>query len=295
LCSTVAQAIPLLMAFPNSSVTRAYLPRLCSGELTATVALADDDGRWDVDAGGLVASREGERWFLDGVRGYVVDGASADLLLVVGQAAGQPGVWAISAPFTGVRRDPLATLDLTRRQARLVLGRAPAELVGGPGTAGPIGSALEVSRALLAAEEVGGAQACLDMTVRHVSTRLQWGRPIGSFQAVKQRAADMLVAVESARSAARAAAEAADRARAADSAEAATEELLVASAVAAWFAAEAYVQVAGDTIQLHGGIGFTWDHDAHLYYKRSRTDLQLLGEPTRDLERLAVLLEGVVQ
>jgi acyl-CoA dehydrogenase len=139
--------------------------------------------------------------------------------------------------------------------------------------------AFDVARALLSAEQAGGAARCLEMTVQYAKTRIQFGRPIGSFQAVKQKVADMLIRVESARSAAATAAQAA----ATDSG----PDLAVVAAVAKAYCSEAYLAVAADTIQLHGGIGFTWEHDAHLYYKRAWTSAEMLGRPADHIENLA--------
>jgi acyl-CoA dehydrogenase len=204
---------------------------------------------------------------LTGVKNYVVDGATAGLILVVARAGDELGVFAVRADAPGLGRQQLVTLDQTRKQARLTFGDVPAERVGGD-AAQAVRTATAVSRALLAAEQAGGAQRCLDLTVAYAKTRIQFGRAIGSFQAVKQRLAEMLILVESARSAAYAAVEAA----AGNS-----EELEHVAAIAALTAGEAYAFVTEQTVQLHGGIGFTWEHDAHLYFKRARASAQLLG------------------
>jgi acyl-CoA dehydrogenase len=164
-----------------------------------------------------------------------------------------------------------------------------------------------VARALLAAEQAGGASACLEAAVSHAKTRIQFGRPIGSFQAVKQNAADLLIQVESARSAAQAAVQAAAAALSPSSQAGVTRgdgppgpprglpgvpDLAVTAKVAKIYCSEAYLTVAAENIQLHGGIGFTWEHDAHLYFKRAWTSRELLGGPQEHTERLARLLEG---
>jgi acyl-CoA dehydrogenase len=199
-------------------------------------------------------------------------------------------VFAVAAGSPGLAVTPLVTLDLTRKQARLAFDGTAATRVGPPDATQPARRALDVARALLAAEQAGGAARCLEMTVRHASTRIQFGRPIGSFQAVKQKAADMLIRVESARSAAAAATQAAALVLGADPSAAALPdlpELPVAAAVAQAYCSEAYVAVAADTIQLHGGIGFTWEHDAHLYFKRAWTSAELLGRPAEHYETIA--------
>jgi alkylation response protein AidB-like acyl-CoA dehydrogenase len=284
LYATAALAVPALLYCADQETQERYLPAICTGELTATLALSEDHGRWDLASVAATATPEGPRWRLTGVKNYVVDGASAGLLLVVAATAQGTALFAVEDGSPGLTRAPLVTLDQTRKQARLVLDGVIARRVG-PTDPSRLDRALDVSRVLLAAEQVGGAQRCLDMTVRYAKDRVQFGRPIGSFQAVKQRLAEMLIRVESARSAA---AEAAAVASAAG----ADEGLATVACVAKSYCSEAYVSVAADTIQLHGGIGFTWEHDAHLYYKRALSSAQLLGSPAVHVERLALLLAG---
>ena len=268
LFATAGLAVPLLQALGDQAAVARYAPSVANGELIVTVALAEDAGRWRSDAVACTATESGAGWVIDGVKNYVVDGATAGLILVVARTGAELGVFAVPGGAPGLERRQLVTLDQTRKQARLVLTRAAGERLGA-GTAGTaIARATAVSRALLAAEQVGGAQRCLDMTVAYAKDRIQFGRPIGSFQAVKQRLAECLVLVESARSAALAAATAA---AAGDS------DLEHVAAIAALTCGDAYVQVTEQTIQLHGGIGFTWEHDAHLYFKRAQASALLLG------------------
>jgi alkylation response protein AidB-like acyl-CoA dehydrogenase len=302
LLSTAGLAIPLLLALGDEQASRRYLPGLCDGSLTATVAVTG--GQY----GQVHAVEHQGRWLLHGIAGHVLDGASADLILIpavistsTGNGAGASagtgagvgaglGVFAVAAGSPGLAVTPLVTLDLTRKQARLAFDGVPATRAGPLDAAPPLQRALDVARALLAAEQAGGAARCLEMTVRHATTRIQFGRPIGSFQAVKQKAADMLIRVESARSAAAAATQAAALALGADRSAAGLPglpELPVAAAVAQAYCSDAYVAVAADTIQLHGGIGFTWEHDAHLYFKRAWTNAELLGRPAEHYETIA--------
>jgi acyl-CoA dehydrogenase len=288
LFATAGLAVPLLTALGDEEAMARFGPDICGGEVTATVALAEDAGQWRTDSVQCAATPAGPGWVLDGVKNYVVDGASAGLILVVARAGEELGVFAVRGDEPGLERERLVTLDQTRTQARLVLRATSAERVGTGDATTAIARATAVSRALLAAEQVGGAQHCLDMTVGYAKTRIQFGRSIGSFQAVKQRLAEMLVQVESARSAAVAAADAAATGDA---------ELEHIAAVAALTCGEAYTWVTGQTIQLHGGIGFTWEHDAHLYFKRARASALLLG-PASELTDLlgrqlqAALVEG---
>ncbi len=268
LFATAALAVPLLAALADKAALAGIGPAIASGELTATVALAEDDGRWRTDMVRCTATPVRSVWTLEGSKNYVVDGASAGLILVVARAGDELGVFAVRGEAPGLQRERLVTLDQTRKQARLVLRAAAAERVGTGDAAAAIARATAVSRALLAAEQVGGAQHCLDLTVDYAKSRIQFGRSIGSFQAVKQRLAEMLIQVESARSAA---------AAAADAAATGDAELEHVAAVAALTCGAAYTWVTEQTIQLHGGIGFSWEHDAHLYFKRARASALLLG------------------
>jgi acyl-CoA dehydrogenase len=286
LFATAGLAVPLLTALGDESALARFGSAIADGELTAAVALAEDSGRWRTDAVRCAAAAiAGGGWLLDGVKNYVVDGATAGLILVVARAGEELGVFAVTDEAPGLEREPLVTLDQTRKQARLVLHATPAERVGGD-AAGAVARATATSRALLAAEEVGGAQRCLDMTVAYTKSRLQFGRAIGSFQAVKQRLAEMLVQVESARSAAQTAAAAAASGDA---------ELEHVAAIAALTCGEAYKYVAAQTIQLHGGMGFTWEHDAHLYFKRARTSALLLGTASELTDLIADQLTDLIQ
>jgi acyl-CoA dehydrogenase len=277
--------VPLLLACGGSDALAAYAPTIADGSLTATVAAAADDGRWRADGAGATATGSGGQWHLDGRRNFVLDGATAGLLLVVAATAGGPGVFAVSGTAPGVRRTPLVTLDQTRKQAVVEFDRAPAVRVDDDAeTAARIERAADVSRALLAAEQAGGAQHCLDMTAAYSKTRIQFGRPTGSFQAVKQRLAEMLVKVESARSAAYAAARSV-----ADPGSGSAADARVASLTCT----EAFTWVSAETIQLHGGIGFTWEHDAHLYYKRAWSSARLLGSVDDHVRELAGHLEAL--
>jgi alkylation response protein AidB-like acyl-CoA dehydrogenase len=176
----------------------------------------------------------------------------------------------------------MSALDLTRPLASITCTAAPARLVGADGGAA---AALRVGRDLamvcLAAEEVGGAQRCLDMAVDYAKTRVQFGRPIGSFQAIKHKCADMLVTVEAARSAAHYAAWAASEE---------PPELPLAVSVASAYCADAFFSVAAENIQIHGGIGFTWEHDAHLFFRRAKSSQLLFGSPDSYRDRLADLV-----
>ena len=287
LFATAGLAVPLLTALGDEAAIARFGPAIAAGELTATVALAEDSGRWQPDSVRCTATPgPAAEWALHGVKNYVVDGGTAGLILVIARAGGELGVFAVRGDAPGLEREPLVTLDQTRKQARLVLRATPAERVGTSDAASAIARATAVSRALLAAEQTGGAQRCLDMTVDYAKSRIQFGRAIGSFQAVKQRLAEMLVQVESARSAAQAAATAAA---------AGDAELEHVAAIAALTCGEAYTWVTAQSVQLHGGIGFTWEHDAHLYFKRARASALLLGSASELTDLIGRQLETSVQ
>jgi alkylation response protein AidB-like acyl-CoA dehydrogenase len=216
---------------------------------------------------------------LAGEKLYVLDGTVADLLLVVATTGRGPGLFAVApddAP--GLTRTAMATLDATRKQARLVLDGTPATLVGEDGgAAGPLAAALDVGAAALAAEQAGGARRVLEMAVEYAKVREQFGRPIGSYQAIKHKCADMLLEVESSTSAAYAAGWAIDGESA---------EIGVLASLAKAYCSEAYHHCAAENIQIHGGIGFTWEHPAHLYFKRATSTEVLLGSPRYHRELL---------
>ena len=204
---------------------------------------------------------------------------SADLILVVGRTAAGLSLFGVKGDADGLTRTPLATMDQTRKQARLEFADTPAWLIGVDGAAAPgLSKTLDLAAVALAAEQVGGAQRCLDSSVEYAKTRIQFGRPIGSFQAIKHKCADMLLEVESAKSAAYYAGWAA----AEDS-----DELPVVASLAKSYCSEAYFHAAAETIQIHGGIGFTWEHPAHLYFKRAKSSELMLGDPSYHRELLA--------
>jgi alkylation response protein AidB-like acyl-CoA dehydrogenase len=292
--ATVGLAAQALLAAGDEQAKREYLPRIADGSLLATVAVTEADGRWDLEAVRMSAapdidateatgsSGDPGAFRLDGTKMFVVDGHTAELLLVVARNDGGLGLFAVDAFDAGVVRTPLPTLDMTRKLARLEFTRVPARLVSGPGDAtAALSRALDLALVALTAEQVGGTQRCLDMAVDYAKIRMQFGRPIGSFQAIKHKCAEMLIEVESAKSAAYHAAGSA--------VEASSDELGVAAAIAKAYCSEAYFHVAAETIQVHGGIGFTWEHDAHLYFRRAKSSQLLLGDEHYHRERFAAL------
>jgi alkylation response protein AidB-like acyl-CoA dehydrogenase len=259
-----------------------YLPSIVSGDCIATVALAEDDGDFSPSAVRAVAQRSGETFQLDGVKNYVLDGLTASLVIVPALLDGEVSLFGVVGDGLGLTRTPLRTTDQTRKQARLEFRAAEAELIGAQAQGSQIvREMLHVAAVGLAAEQVGGAQKCLDITVEYAKQRYQFGRAIGSFQAIKHKCADMLLAVESARSAAYYAGAVAVRRG---------DELGIAASLAKAYCSEVFAQVAADCIQVHGGMGFTWDHPASLYFKRAKFDELYLGDPASHAALIAGLL-----
>jgi alkylation response protein AidB-like acyl-CoA dehydrogenase len=288
--ATVALAGQALTASGDEAAKARWLPAIADGSLTATLALAEERGSWrleDIET----SVTDGT---LSGTKMFVVDGHTADLILVVARAGTGLGLFAVDGDAPGVTRTRLQTLDPTRRLARVGLDGAPARRVGPGGDASAyLRAVLDLVAVALAAEQVGGAQACLDAAVAYAKVRVQFGRPIGSFQAVKHKCADLLVAVEGARSAAyHATAVAADASSELplSTAQLVPADLPVSAALAAACCAQAFTRAAKENIQIHGGIGYTWEHDAHLYLKRAKSSEQLFGGPATHRTRLADLV-----
>ena len=276
-----------LLSAGSEEQKKELLPGIAEGQTRATLAHTGLTGAPGCAGVEVTATAEGDGFVLDGHHAFVVDGHSADLLVIAARRPGSEGeegiaLFALPGDTPGLSRTPLPTLDLTRRLARLDFAgvRVPGSaLLGGDDEAGAkLERALQLSAIGLAAEQVGGAQRCLDLSVAYAQEREQFGRPIGSFQAIKHKCADMMVAVECARSAAYyAACVVAEE----------SDELPEAAALAASECAEAYFQCAADAIQIHGGVGFTWEYDVHLHFKRAGGGERLLGEPAYHRERIA--------
>jgi alkylation response protein AidB-like acyl-CoA dehydrogenase len=277
--STVALAANALLASGDEAAKEEYLPTIANGETIATLAFTEETGRWDLDGVTLAASVSGDGWALDGTKSYVLDGHTANLVLVAARTNSGLSLFAVAGDADGLERTPLATMDQTRKQAKLGFSGVKAQLIGEEGAAGPaLSKTLDLAAVALAAEQVGGAQRVLDMSVEYAKSRIQFGRPIGSFQAIKHKCADMLLEIESAKSAAYYAGWAA----AEDN-----DELPVTACLAKAYCSEAYFHAAAENIQIHGGIGFTWEHDAHLYFKRAKSSELIFGDPSYHRELLA--------
>ena len=262
-------ATAALLHSGDDAARKELLPRLAWGESIATLAAGE----------GVTARSSDGGHALTGTQRFVLDGHVADLLLVAARTDAGVSLFAVDATGPGVTRTPLFTMDQTRKLADVELNDAPGRLIGTDGAASAcIDQALQLAVVGLAAEQVGGAQKCLEMSVQYAKDRIQFGRPIGSFQAVKHKCADMLMHVELARSAAQYAAWCAAEL---------DDDLPIAAAMAKSYCSEAYFSVAAETIQVHGGIGFTWEHPAHLYFKRAKSSELLLGGPVVHRRSLA--------
>jgi alkylation response protein AidB-like acyl-CoA dehydrogenase len=282
--STVCLAANAILNAGTDEQKGELLPGIAAGETIATLAFTEANGKWNASGITLEAQGSGDSYTLSGTKMFVIDGHTADTVVVVARAPGTTGedgigFFVVDGDAEGVTRTPLATMDQTRKQARLDFDGAQARPLGDVGSGWPaLSKTLDQAAVAMANESIGGAQKCLEMAVEYAKVRVQFGRPIGSFQAIKHKCADMLLEVESGKSAAYYAAWAA----AEDN-----EELPVVASLAKAYVSDAYFHAAAENIQIHGGIGFTWEHDAHLYFKRAKSSEILLGDATYHRELLA--------
>ena len=277
--STVVLATNTILHSGDEAAKKDLLPGIASGETIATLALTEPNGRWDLSGIEATATRSGDGWTIDGTKMFVLDGHVANLVIVAAKTGDGISLFKVDGDAEGLTRTALATMDQTRKQAKLEFSGVPATLIGEEnGGEAVLGRVLDLAVVALAAEQVGGAQKVLDMSVEYAKDRVQFGRPIGSFQAIKHKCADMLLEVESAKSAAYYAAWCAAELN---------DELPEVACLAKAYCSEAYFHSAAENIQIHGGIGFTWEHPAHLYFKRAKSSELLFGDPTYHRELLA--------
>ena len=277
--STIVLAANTIIHSGDDAAKSEILPGIASGETIATLAFTEESGRWGEDGITMRATPDGDAWSLSGTKMYVLDGHTANLILVAALTDVGVSLFRVDADDSGLTRTALATMDMTRKQARLEFDNVAATMIGEDGGGWPVlERVLDLAAVALAAEQVGGAQICLDTAVQYAKDRVQFGRPIGSFQAIKHKCADMLLEVESAKSAAYYAAWCAAELN---------DELPSVASLAKAYCSEAYFHTAAENIQIHGGIGFTWEHSAHLYFKRAKSSELLFGDPTYHRELLA--------
>ena len=279
--ATVALAGQAIAASGDSAAMGRWLPGIADGSLTAAFAIAEESGSWDLAEVAATAEPTGDGWAVTGTKLFVVDGDTADLLLVVARAPDGPGVFCVERGTAGVERARLDTLDMTRALGSVALRGAQASRVGaGRDNAEWLSEVTNLALAALAAEQIGGAAQCLDLAVEYAKVREQFGRPIGSFQAIKHKCANLLLEVESGRSAVyHASAALAER----------QPDAALAATLAYAYCSRAFTHAAKECIQVHGGIGYTWEHDAHLYLRRAKSSELLFGPPARQRTRLAEL------
>jgi len=288
--STMGLAVPTLLESGSEAQKQEVLTAIAAGDARATVALTEPQGRWDADGVTLAAQQSGDGWRLDGIKLFVPDAGVADHVIVAARTrgAGEEGItlFLVSGRPDGMTVSPLKTMDMTRRwyEVRFDGVQLPGGAVVGTADQGwaPLRRALDWAAAGLCAEMVGGAQHVLDSSVEYAKTRQQFGKPIGIYQAVSHKLADMLLETESARSATYYAAWAVD---------ADAPDRSLAASMAKAYTSDAYRRAAGNGIQVHGGIGFTWEHDMHLYFKRAKASEVTLGDATYHRELVAQALD----
>ncbi len=281
--STAVLATTAILNAGTEAQKKALLPQIASGDLTATLAFSEESGLSDAASVALAATPSGATWRLEGTKSFVLDGHTADLIVVLARRPGSTGddglsFFTVDGKAAGLTRTPLKTMDETRKLARLTFIRTEATLLGGEGdAAAPFAKTMQQAIVCLANEMVGGAERLREDALAYVKMRMQFGRALASFQTMKHKAADMLVDVEMAKSAAYYAAAALDEG---------DEELPMLASLAKASAAEAYLQTAIHAVQMHGGIGFTWDNDTHLWFKRAKSSEILFGDANEHRERM---------
>ncbi len=282
LCSpylgTAVQSASAIQACCDETTQKELLAEIAAGRAIVSLAHAEPNGRWDLAGIEMRAREKGDGFELDGKKCWVLDGHSADVLLVVARTDAGLELVRVNADAEGLTRTLVPSLDPTRKLAHVEFAATPAQRVSQGDQTEALVKVLGLTLAALAAEQVGGTQMCLEMATDYAKSRLQFGRPIGSYQAIKHKCADMLVETEFAKSAAYnalfAAAEDAD-------------DFLECASMAKSYCSDAYFHAAAENIQIHGGMGFTWEHPAHLYFKRAKASGLLYGEAAHHREVLA--------
>jgi alkylation response protein AidB-like acyl-CoA dehydrogenase len=288
--ATMGLAVPALLEAGTEAQKKEVLGAIAQGSARATVAVTEPSGRWDASSVTLSAKPSGGGWQLDGVKLFVPDAEAADYMVVAARTRGEGedgiSLFLVNGRPAGMKVTALKTLDMTRRwsEVRFEGVKLEADALMGPADkAWPqLKRALEWATAAICAEMIGGTQKVLETSTEYAKTRHQFGKPIGIYQAVSHKLADMLVLSESGRSATYYAAWAV---------EADAPDRSLAASMAKAYVSDAYRKVAGDGIQVHGGIGFTWEHDMHLYFKRAKSSEVTLGDATYHRELVAQALD----
>ncbi len=288
--STMALAVPAILEAGTEAQKKKVLSEIAEGSARATLAYTEPSGRWDAESIRLEARSSGGGWVLSGAKTFVPDAGVADYIVVPARTRGEgeDGItlFLVPAKTEGMKIERLQTMDLTRPWYEIRFDGAQVDagaVMGAPDKAWPaLKRAIEWATAALCAEMVGGVQKVLETSTEYAKTRHQFGKPIGIYQAVSHKIADMLVLSESGRSATYYASWAVD---------ADAPDRSLAASMAKAYVSDAYRKVAGDGIQVHGGIGFTWEHDMHLYFKRAKSSEVTLGDATYHRELVAQALD----
>jgi acyl-CoA dehydrogenase len=283
--STAVLTPYLLLESGNTVECTEALPRIATGELIATVAFAEAGSARPPEHPGTVATDVGDGWLLTGEKTFILDATAAERYYVSAQCDSGVALFAVDRNAPGLSVWSLSTVDQTRKQGRIALADTPARLIADPGAGSRVlAAALDRTAVALIAEQAGGAMHVTEMAADYARTRFQFGRSIGSFQAIKHMCVDMLLDAQSACSSARHVGAAFD---------AGDPDRFIDLALAQGFCSETFVSTAASNIQVHGGIGFTWEHPAHLYLRRARTDAQIFGDPAWHRERYVRLREEI--
>lgn len=281
--SSAVLATDLLLAIDEQAARDELLTGIGSGQTLVALAAGEGDRSWAAEPRATVAHRTGRGWVISGRKAHVIDGAEADSIIVYANTDSGAAFFLVDGKAGGMRRVPLTTLDPTRSLATLTFDEVPARtMLTTPDPVAAVRGVLDHAAVALAAEQLGALVRCMELAVEYAKIRVQFGRLIGSFQAVKHGNADSYVDSELATSVVRYAAWVADHQ---------PERLPTAASAARATVSPAFFRVASRTIQLHGGIGYTWEHDAHLYYRRAKSTEYLLGDPQEERRRLAELLD----
>jgi alkylation response protein AidB-like acyl-CoA dehydrogenase len=283
--STVLMAGALIDSAANEAQKQQYLGAVARGEARVTVAFLEESAAWNPQAITMQAKAAGSGYVLDGKKLFVPDAGSTDFLIAVARIEGDLALFVARAKADGLRITPMSSMDLTRKVYEVAFDgvKVPREdlLARGQAALSALGRGRDIATVGLVAEMVGGMQRLLDLTVEYAKTRKQFGRPIGQFQAVQHQCADMLLYTESSRSAAYYAAYAIQEG---------IPEARLAVSVAKAYASDAYREVGNRAIQVHGGMGFTWENDAHLYYRRAKVSELMFGDASHHREQIAKLV-----
>ncbi len=281
--STAVLATGAILNAGTEAEKQALLPGIAAGDTVATLAWVEDPAHWDAAATTLTAKSSGAGYVLDGFKSYVLDGHTADLIVVLARAPGSSGdkglsLFTVKGDAKGLSRKLLKTMDETRKLARLEFKGVEATLLGEAGAAAaPFARTMVEAAACLANEMAGVADRLREDSLEYAKMRMQFGRAIASFQSMKHKHADMLVDVELAKSAAYYAAAALDEG---------DDDVVAVVSLAKAAASDAALQTAVHAIQIHGGIGFTWDNDTHLWFKRAKSSEVLLGDAHHHREQM---------